>query len=783
MTNRGKTKKQLIEEIQGLHNMLLKSGKKPSQNPADESTRQRGSVESDSTGQLWTVEGYPKELGDCKDTDVSLWQSEQKYRALFDNLTEFMAIDELLYDDRGSPVDWRVLDVNSAFLHAARWPREQIVGRRVTEIYGIDRAPELFLNHFAPVVETGKPAQFEGYFEPLRMHLLVSAFHLGGSRFVTLTTDMTERRQMEAELRELYQRLNYHVEASPLAAIEWGPDMRLIRWSAAAERIFGWHADEVVGKRMEDFPWICEDDQAQVAQVSSDLKSGRDPQRFSANRNYRKDGTIIDCEWYNSSLVDEAGQLRSILSLVLDVSERKQMEAQIKKSRDELELRVRERTVELEEINRVLREEIAERRKVETALRESETRFREVLENSLDVSYRRDLTLDMYDYMSPRIADLSGYRAAEMIDMSTDEIISLIHPDDQQEVRNGIREATLEGKERFRLEYRFRHKTGSYRWFSNLITIVKDAEGKPLHRVGSIRDTTERKNAEEALADSEKRLRHLSSELLNAQEAERKRIAAEIHDSIGSSLSAIKLSLGVLVKGIKGDPASAKCLEKTISVTQQAIDEARTIMNALRPSMLDDFGLVATIRYFCESFHGIHENVIVERRIEIDDKDVPEELKIVIYRVMQEAFHNISKYAKAEFVGISLRKQDGILEFSIQDDGTGFDLQATVSSSKQGGGLGLTSMRERTMLSGGSFEIQSAPGEGTKIAASWNPAVPFNALDFLLSGKPHAGATGHSPIADRNPNRIIQEFRTHLIEIKSRFEELCRLKKELENIK
>ena len=139
-------------------------------------------------------------------------------------------------------------------------------------------------------------------------------------------SDITERERAEEELRELTQRLTYHVDHSPLVVIEWGPDMRLIRWSGAAERVFGWKAGEVLGKRMDDFRWIYQEDEPQVAEVSADLQTGRNPRSFSANRNYRKDGSVAHCEWYNSSLLDASGNLRSILSLVLDVTDRKRAE-------------------------------------------------------------------------------------------------------------------------------------------------------------------------------------------------------------------------------------------------------------------------------------------------------------------------------------------------------------------------------------------------------------------------------------------------------------------------
>ena len=150
-------------------------------------------------------------------------------------------------------------------------------------------------------------------------------------RMAGIVQDITERKEAEEQLQELTRRLTYHVDNSPLAVIEWGPDMRLTRWSGEAERIFGWKAAEVLGKRMEDFRWIYAEDTALVGEVSTGLQTGANPRRFSTNRNYRKDGSIAHCEWYNSSLLDASGQLRSIMSLVLDVTARHQAEEETRR--------------------------------------------------------------------------------------------------------------------------------------------------------------------------------------------------------------------------------------------------------------------------------------------------------------------------------------------------------------------------------------------------------------------------------------------------------------------
>ncbi len=176
----------------------------------------------------------------------------------------------------------------------------------------------------------------------------------GTLRMAGIVQDITEQKQAEEQLKDLTQRLNYHIDNSPLAVIEWGPDMRLVRWSGTAEHMFGWKAEEVLGKSLDDFRWVYEEDAAQVAEVISTLMTGNHPPQFSANRNYRKDGEVVYCEWYNSSLLDNSGKLRSILSLVLDVTARVKLEAALQQHSIMLESKVKERTAELRKKDQLL---------------------------------------------------------------------------------------------------------------------------------------------------------------------------------------------------------------------------------------------------------------------------------------------------------------------------------------------------------------------------------------------------------------------------------------------
>jgi signal transduction histidine kinase len=215
-------------------------------------------------------------------------------------------------------------------------------------------------------------------------------------------------------------------------------------------------------------------------------------------------------------------------------------------------------------------------------------------------------------------------------------------------------------------------------------------------------------------------LRQLSSRLLSAQEEERKRIAGEIHDTLGSCLSAIKFKVESFSRSI-GETAgvATESLHAIIPVIQEGIEDCRRIQMDLRPSMLDDLGLLPTLAWFCRRFQTIYSGVRVEQEILIEESQIPNSLKIVIYRVTQEAMNNIAKHSKADLVRLVLRKIDGRISAVVEDNGRGFDLEKVLSSESRSRGMGLTNMRERIELSGGSFEMQSTEGKGTSIRASW----------------------------------------------------------------
>jgi len=220
------------------------------------------------------------------------------------------------------------------------------------------------------------------------------------------------------------------------------------------------------------------------------------------------------------------------------------------------------------------------------------------------------------------------------------------------------------------------------------------------------------------LKESREGLKLLASQLIRAQEDERKRIAREIHDSIGSSLSAVKFCVENAAAQLTENPGVRKSFMTLSKAMEQAIDESRRIVTDLRPSVLDDFGIVATIGWFCRRFESIYTDIPVEKDIRLEESQVPENLKIIVFRIIQEAMNNSAKHSRARKISLGLSFEDGCIALRIRDDGVGFD-RAAVASKGPGAKFGLTSMRERAELSGGEFEIESIRESGTTISVRW----------------------------------------------------------------
>jgi PAS domain S-box-containing protein len=383
------------------------------------------------------------------------------------------------------------------------------------------------------------------------------------------------------------------------------------------------------------------------------------------------------------------------------------MAEELRKSRDELEIRVQERTAELKTVVGALQGEMAEREKAEEAVRVASLYTRSLIEASLDplVTISAD----------GKIMDVN--RATELVTgVSRNHLIGSDFSDyftEPEKAREGYKQVFQTGLV-WDYPLAIRDSSGRITEVLYNATLYRNEVGEVQGVFAAARDITARKRAEEALRESENRLRLLSSQLINVQESERKRIAREIHDSIGQTLAAIKFGLESKLSQMGTDHAPpGVSIESIISLAQNGIEESRRIQMDLRPSILDDLGILATIGWFTREFQKVYSHIFVEKQISVEENKIPDSLKTVLFRVMQEAINNVAKHSQADLIRLFLHKVEDKIELKIEDNGMGFDLENYRK------GLGLTSMRERTELSKGSFAIESTPGMGTTIKAQW----------------------------------------------------------------
>ena len=360
-------------------------------------------------------------------------------------------------------------------------------------------------------------------------------------------------------------------------------------------------------------------------------------------------------------------------------------------------------------------EDVTERKRAEEELKTASLYTRSLIEASLDPLVT----------ISPKGKVTDVNRATELVTgVPCGQLIGSDFSDyftEPEKAREGYQEVFSRGSVR---DYplAIRHKSGTVTDVLYNATVYKGEAGEVQGVFAVARDITERKRVEEALRESENRLRSLSGQLLTVQENERKRIAREIHDSIGQSLSAIKFRVESILEQTGKGPSKkmVQPIQTLIPIIQQSIEESRRIQMDLRPSVLDDLGIVVTCSWFCREFQTTFPGIHIEKKIEIEEDEVPQSLKTVIYRIMQEAMNNIAKHSKASAVSVSLKKREGEIDLIIQDNGQGFDIKETFSADGSSRGMGLSSMRERAQLSGGSFSMESVPGKGTTIRATWN---------------------------------------------------------------
>lgn len=228
------------------------------------------------------------------------------------------------------------------------------------------------------------------------------------------------------------------------------------------------------------------------------------------------------------------------------------------------------------------------------------------------------------------------------------------------------------------------------------------------------REIEQRKRAETELQEAAALLRILSSQLMTAQESERRRIAQELHDEVGQALSTLRLNLHALERA-RSPEERASCVRDSVELVEQTLQQVRDLSLDLRPSVLDHLGLVPALEWQLNRLAdrgGFRARFRAEGVLE----RLPIGLETTCFRVVQEALTNVIRHARARRVAVVVRQTNRHLILTVRDDGVGFDVKATAVRARAGDSMGLLGMRERVRLCGGELSLRSVPGRGTRIS-------------------------------------------------------------------
>ncbi len=347
------------------------------------------------------------------------------------------------------------------------------------------------------------------------------------------------------------------------------------------------------------------------------------------------------------------------------------------------------------------------RRKAEQGIVESERRYHTLAEVSPVGIFHTDAA-GSTTYVNPRWCQISGITYEKAMGNGWFEAV---HPDDRDMLRRNWEEATRHQQVSVS-EYRFVRPNGSTAWVIGQAIPERDADGAIVGYVGTTTDITDRKLAEKEMEESSQKLRQLTTHLLNIREEERKRIGREIHDELGQQLTAIKMDISWIAK--KTDPSQEAFktkLQNVIALLDGGNQSIRRILNELRPVILDDYGLLEALRWQAQQFTA-NTHIPVAMTASESDMKIPEEISTCIFRVFQEALTNITRYAKATQVKVSLDIDSDSVLLNIEDNGLGFDTELTKTKKS----FGILGMKERVASLNGRFDLSSVPGNGTRIS-------------------------------------------------------------------
>ncbi len=603
--------------------------------------------------------------------EFKLRESEARYRTLFDRVPvglyrttpsgAFIDVNQALVEILGYPDHQTLLEQKAIDLHVRPEARSAWQDRLLEQ--GVDRSEvqarrwdgeTIWLESHARVIydQHGVPSYYDG-------SLL----------------DINERKIAEAAQRRSAQLLDRtFASLSDAVFVIDVSDRTIVACNPAVASVFGYSVEEVIGRNTE----FLHVDHEKYLQFAVQLYPVLDAKGIyhSEYQMRRKDGSIFTSEYTVTEILDAEGRRSGAVSVVRDITERKRWEQRLR-----------------------LLESVVVYANDAIVVTEAE---------SIDLPGPRIV------YVNEAFTRMTGHRLEEVLGKSP----RILQGSGTTRATLDRIRAALEKKESVRAELINHTKDGSQFWVDVNIVPIYDEDGHHTHWLSVQREITDRKRAEgereelfQQVQAGRERLKVLSKELVEVQENERRHLAHELHDETGQALTGLKLILEIAEKMSSENGELKKRILQAQEIVDQITTQVHDLSLDLRPPMLDDMGLLPTFLWHFERY-GEQTDIRVDLSHRgLKNRRFPQRIEIDAFRIVQEALTNVARHAHVDRVMVRLWADDHILGLQVEDRGSGFDTGSVSKAS----GIGLASMRERSELLGGLFEIVSSPKNGTRL--------------------------------------------------------------------
>lgn len=624
----------------------------------------------DSSGRVVKRTGVTLDITERVESARALEESEGRYRDLVEHSCTLVCTHDL---------DGRLLSMNELPAKLLGYRPEDLICRRLPEL-------------LCPKVR----GQFDEYMERIQRDgsakgLMVLVTSSGERRIWeyqnTLCTtevpipivrwiahDITERKEAERNLRKSESLLAQAEELANMGSWELEIDTQALNWSAHYYRMLGLEPENGPVAYGRGIQMIHPDDQERALRDADQIRIHGLPFE-NVLRFIRSDGSVRVFHSRAIAVTDETGRVVRIRGMSQDVTDKENEEANLRKSEALLS--------QAEEMTNL---------------------------GSWDFDIKAQ-TATLSKHL------LQMYGMASQAEWTPDRYRASLHPQDREQAVQIVNRGIAACKP-FEYVSRFIAPGGRVRVHFVRGLPVPGADGKAMHSIGVVQDITDKVQAEEDL-------RRLSQELMRARDHERRKMARDLHESVGQTLAALKMSLGRVREELDNDESrSGEFLRSATGLADDAIRQLRTISYLMHPPMLDELGLGPAIRWYARGF-GERSGIKLKLEIPNDLARQTQEVETTIFRIVQEALTNVHRYSGTQTAEVRLAHENGHIKVEVRDDGCGIPFNGFSRRSRGLMGVGIQGMKERVKELKGAFEIDSVAGKGTTVRAIL-PSAPAN---------------------------------------------------------